>query len=245
LEEAKKAAAAEAEKKAEEARKQKDETIEKRKTVQEKKAALDAKEDSLKEKNKQMAEENKRLQDILDQLKKDNVRLKEEFAATKNSLIGRLNVTVNECRNLPGMNLGGKSTDAYIKLRLDKQELKSKRAPPSLNPKFEQSFELFVSDKRSELEIQVMNWERIRTDKVIGHIVIPLADLTNADSKEETKWYPLHADPTKKETLRNKKEEEKSKEEKPKEEKPHDHAANPEGKSTGEISLSLKFVLGN
>lgn len=89
-----------------------------------------------------MAEENKRLQDILDQLRKDNIRLKEEYAATKNALIGRLLVTINECKNLPGMNLGGKSADAYIKLKLDKQELKSKRAAPSLSPKFEQQFEL-------------------------------------------------------------------------------------------------------
>jgi len=57
-------------------------------------------------------------------------------------LIGRLIVTLNECKNLPGMNLGGKSADAYVKLKLDKQELKSKRAPPSLNPKFDQTFEL-------------------------------------------------------------------------------------------------------
>jgi len=86
------------------------------------------------------------------------------------------------------------------------------------------------------LEIQVLNWERIRSDKIIGHIVIPLENLTNGDSKEETKWFPLHVDPSKKETLRKKKDEEK-KNEPPKEEK-HDHSA--EGKATGEISVTIK-----
>jgi len=222
--------------------------VEKKKSIQLQKAAIDAKEDSLKDQNKELAEENRRLEDILNQLRKDNVRLKGELATTKNALIGKLSVTVNECKNLRGMNLGGKSADAYVKVRLDKQEYKTKRAPPSLNPKFEQSFELYISDKRSDLEIEVMNWERIRTDKLIGHIFIPLSELTASDGQTTNKTFQIHTDLTKKESLRKVKDEKReSKVEESKDSK-HEatkHDAHSEGKGSGEISLTIQFHLGN
>jgi len=231
--------------------------LKKRKKKENQKAELDAKEDTLKSKNHQLAEENKRLQDVLDGLKKDNIRLKEEYASTKNALIGKLTVTLNEGRGLLGLNLGGKSADPYVKLRLDKLEYKSKKKPSTLTPKFEQSFEFFVSDKRSEIEISVMNWERVRSDRLIGKCCIKVSDL-NQEGKEETKWVPIFTEASRKSTLKRDKSSRNSAVEK---EEEHTNTNNNDttspptsptstthaepGKPAGELSLTFKFVLGN
>lgn len=58
-------------------------------------------------------------------------------------MIGKIVVTVKEAKSLPAMDVGGKS-DPYIKLKLENQEFKTKIKKKTLNPKWEQKFELYV-----------------------------------------------------------------------------------------------------
>ena len=83
-----------------------------------------------------------------------------------------------------------------------------------------------------------MNWERVRADKLIGKCYIPIADL-NPEGKEETKWFPIHTESARKDTLKRasmkKSEEEKS-------QVPASPTTESTGKPAGEVSISVKVI---
>ena len=91
--------------------------------------------------NETIKEENERIKEEINRLKQEIQKLNEEVKMTKAVLIGQLNVTVKEARNVPGLDLTGKS-DPYLKLKLEEQEFKTKVKKRNLNPKWDQSFDL-------------------------------------------------------------------------------------------------------
>jgi Ca2+-dependent lipid-binding protein len=52
-----------------------------------------------------------------------------------------MTIVAKEARNLPAVNLGGKS-DPYLRFSLENQQFKTKVKKRNLNPKWEQEFEL-------------------------------------------------------------------------------------------------------
>ena len=73
---------------------------------------------------------------------------------------GVLTVTLESGHDLVAADVGGKS-DPFCLLTVGSQELKSKIHKKTLNPKFNETFTLNVTDSTTEsLDIRVYDWDR-------------------------------------------------------------------------------------
>lgn len=150
----------------------------------------EAKKADLKTQNEIISEDNKRMLEEMQRLREANQRLQQELIATKQKLIGKLTIVVKEARNLPRMDLGGKC-NPYVRLSLENQEQKTKVKKKTLNPKWDQSFEYFITDKKNQLEVEVMDWDRFLKDEFVGKFVVDIAELPEGKTD---KWFELQSD---------------------------------------------------
>jgi len=133
---------------------------------------------------KQSDNETRRLQMELEKLRLENERLQADSQENKNKMIGKLNVSVKEAKNLQN------KCDAYGILKLESQEYKTKTAKKSNSPTWDQDYEFFfVTNKRSELEVVLWDWDRFTKDKTIGKAVLKISDLM--DGQKESRWIKL------------------------------------------------------
>jgi len=121
----------------------------------------------------------KKLLEELERLRRENKKLQEDLSTTKSKLIGTLKVEVIEAKGLPIMDTIGRSSDPYCRLKVGDQEYKTHRKKRDLNPRWDQQFEFYVTDKRSVLEIAVWDWDRFVSDDFIGKIGIKINEVFN------------------------------------------------------------------
>eukprot|EP01119_Soliformovum_irregulare_P013041 TRINITY_DN3438_c0_g1_i1.p1 TRINITY_DN3438_c0_g1~~TRINITY_DN3438_c0_g1_i1.p1 ORF type:complete len:195 (+),score=65.14 TRINITY_DN3438_c0_g1_i1:80-586(+) len=114
----------------------------------------------------------------------------DELYSTKSKLIAKLKVTIKEARYLSAMDVSGKS-DPYCKIKLESQEYKTKTIKKSLNPKWDQDYEFFVTERRAELEIHVFDWDRFSKDEFMGRMSLKIGNMKDGETAEH--WYKLEA----------------------------------------------------
>ncbi|KAA6353089.1 MAG: hypothetical protein EZS28_051384, partial [Streblomastix strix] len=90
---------------------------------------------------------------------------------------GKVSVTLHRLSDLPANDINGKS-DPYVIFKLGDQEYKSKTISNSLNPEYEESFELpydpTTTDEK-ELKVEVWDFDRSSDDDVLGKTTIKFA----------------------------------------------------------------------
>ena len=114
-----------------------------------------------------------------------------------------VSVRVPEARNLPVMDRQSESTDAFIEVRLGKDEdmKRSEVCRRSLNPTWDAAewfkFELDDDELQDEpLQVRVIDHDKISSHDVIGRVYIALGPLLVADSQSGTRsmdgWFPIY-----------------------------------------------------
>jgi len=152
-------------------------------------------------------ERERQFEDERRRLKEENDRLKKQLLDTKGRLIGKLKVTVHEARGFKN------KVDAYGTLFLEKQKDQTKTIKKTKDPKWNASFEFYVSDLKAALEITVFNRHWLFSDDALGHVHVDVNTLEDGAEKEE--WFPLKVRKGKKD----------------------------KGKSAGELRLTLLYTL--
>jgi len=163
---------------------------------------------------KRLAEEEAREREFEEErlrLRAENERLKASLLEAKAKLIGKLKVHVIEARNFK------KNVDVYCTLFLEKQKDQTKTIKKTKDPKWDVTYEFYVSDLKASLDLTVFNRHWIFSDDALGHLSVDVATLEDGEEKED--WFPLKR-------RKGKKEKEKDK-----------------GKQAGEIRLSLLYTL--
>jgi len=161
---------------------------------------------------KRLAEEEAREREFEEErlrLRAENERLKASLLAAKAKLIGKLKVHVIEARNFK------KNVDAYCTLFLEKQKDQTKTIKKTKDPKWDVTYEFYVSDTHAALELTVFNRHWIFADDALGQLSVDVDTLEDGEDKED--WFPLKR-------RKGKKDKEK-------------------GKQAGEIRLSLLYTL--
>jgi Ca2+-dependent lipid-binding protein len=100
---------------------------------------------------------------------------REEHGESKKELKNKrpINVRIIEARNLVAVDSGGTS-DPYCVITSDKTEAKTKTINKNLNPDWDQSFPIMISEK---LHIQLFDHNTIGKDRKIGDVTVTLTDL--------------------------------------------------------------------
>eukprot|EP01091_Cochliopodium_minus_P015428 TRINITY_DN548_c0_g1_i1.p1 TRINITY_DN548_c0_g1~~TRINITY_DN548_c0_g1_i1.p1 ORF type:complete len:521 (-),score=205.08 TRINITY_DN548_c0_g1_i1:49-1611(-) len=128
-----------------------------------------------------MQEEIERLRRELDQLKLQK----------KEGTIGRLAVTVVEARGLSSSNkldLTGK-LDPYAIVQLERQKEVSEKVKNSHNPRWNASYNFYVSEPYATLDVTIFDKGKLLSDTFLGKVEIPVSSME--DKRESVSWYPL------------------------------------------------------
>ncbi|KAG6485213.1 hypothetical protein ZIOFF_053746 [Zingiber officinale] len=103
----------------------------------------------------------------------------------------KLLVHVIEARNLQAMDLNGLS-DPYVKLQLGKHRAKTKVVKKSLNPFWDEEFNLQVGDLSEELIVNVLDEDKYFTDDFLGQVKVSLTKVLDSDNLSlGLTWYQL------------------------------------------------------
>ena len=105
-----------------------------------------------------------------------------------------LRVTVLRARNIRTANrslMGASSRDPYITLRVGKQVKQTKVQKKTLQPEWDETFELLLdkSQRREMLRVECFDCDLIGEDDSLGQLQIPLEPLV--DGQEHTHWHPF------------------------------------------------------
>jgi len=166
-------------------------------------AEMDERQRQEEEERREKAFEEERLR-----LQAENERLKASLLEAKAKLVGKLRVHVIEARNFKH------KADAYCTLFLEKQKDTTKTIKKTKDPKWNATFEFYVSDPKAALELTVFSRHWIFSDDAIGHLGVEVSTLEDGEEQED--WYPLKARKSKKDKA---------------------------GKQSGEIRLSILYTL--
>ncbi|CAM8989679.1 unnamed protein product [Rhodiola kirilowii] len=101
----------------------------------------------------------------------------------------KLQVRVEEARNLPVMDVNG---EAFVKLKMGKQKHKTRGRKKSLNPCWGEEFCFKVEDLNVELVVSVLREDKFMKDDVVGRLKVPMSIIFESESKSlGTAWYSL------------------------------------------------------
>ena len=98
-----------------------------------------------------------------------------------------LHVAVIQARNLKAMDLF--TSDPYVTMQGNRKTFKTQVVKKTLNPVWEEGFELDVTDPAAVVVFQVWDWDFLSKDDFMGGVDIPLVDV--ADGLPHRKWYKL------------------------------------------------------
>ncbi|XP_062508867.1 calcium-dependent protein kinase C-like isoform X2 [Corticium candelabrum] len=127
--------------------------------------------------------------------KRGRIRLKISYQKAT-PVLGKLVVNVFECRNLPPMDPNGLA-DPYVKLKLKPDQDKSSKKKTAiqkatLNPIFNESFELTVSpgNRDHRLLLEVWDWDRTTRNDFMGSMSFPISELLSGNVVHDG-WFKL------------------------------------------------------
>jgi len=105
---------------------------------------------------------------------------------------GKINVRIIAAKDLMAADINGLS-DPYVELTLGKSTSKSKTVTKTLNPTWDDTFEMSVSDPTDAvLKVEVYDKDSVFSkDELLGFINIPLSQLSKG--VELCKWFSLNA----------------------------------------------------
>lgn len=99
-----------------------------------------------------------------------------------------LHIKVIEAKNLKAADLNGFS-DPYVKLSVDKKEHKTKIIKKTLNPEWNEMFQIDGVATNSVLSLKIYDWDRLSKDELLGSVDIDLSQC--GVGKLTDKWYNL------------------------------------------------------
>jgi len=124
----------------------------------------------------------------------------ESEIATKSRATHYIDVMVEQCRNLPPVDMDFTSDVAqkegvcnpFVEILLCNQRIQTKVVRETLNPIFQQTHRLFVSEPEAsrEIEVRVRDWVTGGDNTVIGIVRVAVNDVVE-DGKIEHEWFPL------------------------------------------------------
>jgi len=126
----------------------------------------------------------------LDLRKKEEEKLKinqQKTKPTPRKQAMKIDVVVQEARGLIAADRGGTS-DPYFKLSIAGTTAKTKTQKKTLTPKYNEKFSFDVKPPKTDLVLDVYDWDAIGKDEKIGEGVV---DLSKANKKETSGWFPL------------------------------------------------------
>merc|ERR1712192_183696 len=99
------------------------------------------------------------------------------------TFVGSIKIKIHQAKDLEKKDLLQKA-DPYVVLRLGSQESKSEIVKNSLTPvwNYETTIDLQRASPR-EIEIQLMDWERIGKDEPMGKVLLPVGEAVKNSSK--------------------------------------------------------------
>jgi Ca2+-dependent lipid-binding protein len=111
-----------------------------------------------------------------------------DLVFNENWFYALLTVNVIEASNVPAMDLSGTS-DPYCKITCEGREVSTSIIMKTLNPVWNETLAFEVSNPKSELKIEVWDYDYASSDDFIASISIPLSTLI--DHTTVKKWYDL------------------------------------------------------
>ena len=99
--------------------------------------------------------------------------------------MGRIDVRVMECKNLPNNELVG-LPDVYVKIELEHQVFQTTVAHATLSPKYGEVFKFTVADPDSAQVIARVYSQHITGDSFVGMYAASVAGLTRGVVRDET-----------------------------------------------------------
>jgi stromal membrane-associated protein len=111
----------------------------------------------------------------------DAERTQDQLVSAASRYTGVLAVVMKSGRNLPSMDLNGKS-DPYVKLKIGDQKRKTKIVKKTLNPDWNENMMLHCNLADS-MRITVMDWDKFSANDLIADRTLSLADQHLEDGK--------------------------------------------------------------
>jgi hypothetical protein len=91
-------------------------------------------------------------------------------------ILAKVGIHAVEGKDLPQMDLGG-SCDSVLQIVIGPNTRKTKPVMKSLNPVWNEAFEMEVYDLKAPVEFTVLDWDRLSRNDVVGHTKLNLASL--------------------------------------------------------------------
>eukprot|EP01097_Dermamoeba_algensis_P004890 TRINITY_DN3137_c0_g1_i1.p1 TRINITY_DN3137_c0_g1~~TRINITY_DN3137_c0_g1_i1.p1 ORF type:complete len:567 (+),score=154.12 TRINITY_DN3137_c0_g1_i1:49-1701(+) len=106
--------------------------------------------------------------------------------------VGYLSITIAEARSLPSLDRNGFSDPFCALCVRDKtRELKTTMKPKTLNPTWNETFNLKIEDPDTDvIEIKVWDYDTLLLNDFIGKVAVPVLALVTHHEEQE-KWYPI------------------------------------------------------
>jgi len=98
-----------------------------------------------------------------------------------------LHVTIKQARDLRAADFN--NSDPFVVINCNRKKIKTKVILKTLNPIWNETFEIDVTDPYHIIKIIVYDWDKYSSNDFLGQLVFPIADL--ADGAKVTKWYKL------------------------------------------------------
>ena len=125
----------------------------------------------------------------LERIRRENEALRANLQQISANTLGKLRVVVLGARGLPGTDFFTGKADPYVTLTLERQKEKTKTLKRTNDPRWDAAYTFYVSEPNAELVATVWDWERLSKDTFLGHVVLPVKNMTMNVEKDE--WYPL------------------------------------------------------
>jgi len=91
-------------------------------------------------------------------------------------ILCKVNIVAVEGKDLPQMDLGG-SCDSILQIVIGHNSRKTKPVMKSLNPVWNEQFDVEIYDLNTPVEFTVLDWDRLSRNDVVGHCKLNLTSL--------------------------------------------------------------------
>ena len=98
-----------------------------------------------------------------------------------------LKITVIRCTDVRVADL--MSSDPYCRVECNGRVFKTRTKQQNLNPEFDESFEIDVSDPSELVRVSIYDWDAFGSDDFLGDVVIQLGHLPHEGRRAFRKWF--------------------------------------------------------
>ena len=83
------------------------------------------------------------------------------------------------------------SSDPYVRVECNGRVFRTRVKPQNLNPEYNETFEVDVSDPAEMLRVSLWDWDRLSADDFLGDVMIQLGNLPHEGRRSFRRWFRI------------------------------------------------------